>query len=222
VDDLGARRIIDLGCGTGVLTRALAANNRDLIGVEPAAAMLAYAKRQDGADQVRWIEGDSSALGAPNADLVLMTGNVSQVFLDDDVLATTLRDIHAALQPGGYLAFESRNPADQAWTRWNREATRQQFDSPHGPVETWLEIEAVSDDAVHLAGYNHFLSTGETVIARETLRFRSAAAWTAALAHAGFTVERSYGDWEGGPLHATSPIMVFVAQRVEEKSRVSS
>ena len=97
-DNLHARRIIDLGCGTGILTRALAAPGRDVTGVDPAAAMLAYATRQNGADQVRWIEGDSSALGESNADLVLMTGNVSQVFLDEDTLATTLRDVHAALR----------------------------------------------------------------------------------------------------------------------------
>lgn len=83
-----------------------------MTGVDPAAAMLAYAKRQDGADLVHWMNGDSAVLGETNADLVLMTGNVSQVFLDDEALTTTLRDIHAALQPGGYLAFESRNPAD--------------------------------------------------------------------------------------------------------------
>jgi SAM-dependent methyltransferase len=220
-DDLGARRVIDLGCGTGVLTRALAAKDREVTGIDPAAAMLAYARSKTGADQVHWIEGDSSALGTANADLVLMTGNVSQVFLDDNTLETTLRDIHLALQPGGYLAFESRNPADKPWLRWHREATRQQLDSLHGPVETWLEVEAVSDERVQLLGYNHFLTTGETVIARETLRFRSAEEWTTSLVNAGLTVERTYGDWDSRPLRATSPIMVFIVQRVHETSRAA-
>lgn len=175
--------------------------------------MLAYARRQDDSDQVQWIEGDSSALGATNADLVLMTGNVSQVFLGDDALETTLRDIHAALRPGGRLAFESRNPADQPWLRWNREATLAQFASPHGPVETWLEVESIASDTVHLAGYNRFLTAGETVVAREALRFRNAAEWSAFLGHAGFTVDHTYGDWNSGPLRADSPIMVFVARR---------
>jgi SAM-dependent methyltransferase len=184
-----------------------------VIGVDPAAAMLAYARRQDGADHVRWIEGNSSALGSENADLVLMTGNVSQVFLDDASLAIALHDIHAALQPGGHLAFESRNPADQPWLRWNREATFTTFDSPHGPVETWLDVETSTDEIVHLVGWNHFLNTGQMVIARETLRFRSAMEWVAALDATGFAVERSHGDWENGPLLAFSPIMVFVARR---------
>ena len=39
--------------------------------------------RQPGAGRVQWIEGDSSALGMPDADLVLMTSNVARVFPND-------------------------------------------------------------------------------------------------------------------------------------------
>lgn len=96
--------------------------------------------------------------------------------------------------------------------QWNRDTTFAQFASPHGPVETWLEVGAVTDEIVHLVGYNHFFISGETVIARESLRFRSAAEWFAALEAAGFTVERSHGDWQRGPLLASSPIMIFIAR----------
>lgn len=65
--ELDARLILDLGCGTGLLTRELAIDGRTMIGVDPAPAMLAYAKRQPGAERVQWVEGDSGALGTPNA-----------------------------------------------------------------------------------------------------------------------------------------------------------
>ena len=78
----GSRVILDLGCGTGVLTRELVSEGRRVIGVDPtASAMLAVARRHPGAERVQWVEGDSSALGTPGADLVIMTGNVVQVFL---------------------------------------------------------------------------------------------------------------------------------------------
>src|SRR5262245_13391441 len=63
--DLNAHTILDLGCGTGLLTRELARDGHVVIGVDPAAAMLAYARRQPRADRVQWVEGDSSALGTP-------------------------------------------------------------------------------------------------------------------------------------------------------------
>ncbi|NOK60849.1 MAG: class I SAM-dependent methyltransferase [Chloroflexi bacterium AL-W] len=113
--DLNARTILDLGCGTGLLTRELSVGGRRVVGIDPAPAMLVVARRPSSLDQVQWVEGDSRDLGEPAADLVIMTGCVAQVFLDDAEWATTLHNIHTALRPGGCLAFESRNPDDRAW-----------------------------------------------------------------------------------------------------------
>jgi len=211
--ELDAHRILDLGCGTGLLTRELATPGRQVVGVDPAPAMLAVARRQPGAERVRWVEGDARALETHEADLLVMTGNVAQVFLDDADWRTTLAAIHAALRLGGYLAFESRNPDDRAWERWNRAATYEQFDSPNGPMESWLELVRVGDGRISFEGHNIFLSTGEVVVAKSELRFRSLEELTDTLADAGFTVEHVYGDWKKGPLLSTSRVMIFVARR---------
>src|SRR5258707_7700131 len=81
--DLAAHRILDLGCGTGLLTRELAVSDRQVVGVDPSSAMLAVARRQTDADRVQWVEGDASALGTPGADLGVMPGKRAEVFLDD-------------------------------------------------------------------------------------------------------------------------------------------
>lgn len=212
--DLSAQHILDLGCGTGLLTRQLAVNGRQVVGVDPAPAMLAYARRQPGAERVQWIEGDSSALGTPAADLVLMTSNVAQVFLDDAEWDAVLHHIHAALRPGGHLAFESRNPDDQGWERWNPETTFARLeDTPHGPVESWLEVVRVGNGRVHCKGHNIFKNTGEILVVNSELRFRSYAEISASLRNAGFTIEQMYGDWQQGLFVNTSRIMVFVARR---------
>ena len=212
-DDLGARRILDLGCGTGILTRELATEARDVMGVDPAPAMLAWAKAQPGAERVRWVSGDSRALGTPEADLALMTGNVAQVFLDDKVWAATLSDLHAALHPGGVLAFESRNPAAHEWEKWHREATYERLTTSDGPLECWLDVISVDAGRVRFVAHNVF-EAGEDVVVESELSFRSREELTNSLTEAGFAVAQVYGDWYSGPMMPTSRIMVFVARRL--------
>lgn len=52
-DALGARTVVDLGCGTGLLTRALATGTPRVTGVDPSPTMLDFARRQPGSERVR-------------------------------------------------------------------------------------------------------------------------------------------------------------------------
>lgn len=211
--ELDARRIVDLGCGTGLLTREFAASGCEVFGVDPAGAMLAFARRQPGAERVHWIEGDAAALGNLGADLLVMTGHVAQVFLTDAEWQKALTSIRAALRPGGVLAFESRNPTVRGWEEWNRIDSFAEYDSPQGPMATWVEVIGVADSRVRFEGHNVFKATGEVVVVHSELRFRSQDELVSSLEAAGFTVEHVYGDWQKGPLRGDSSEMVFVARR---------
>jgi 2-polyprenyl-3-methyl-5-hydroxy-6-metoxy-1,4-benzoquinol methylase len=43
-DEVDARSIVDLGCGTGLLTRSLATPGRTVIGIDPSRTMLDHAR----------------------------------------------------------------------------------------------------------------------------------------------------------------------------------
>ncbi|MCA9757295.1 MAG: methyltransferase domain-containing protein [Candidatus Eisenbacteria bacterium] len=207
-----AETILDLGCGTGLLTRELASKHRRVVGVDPSAAMLDYGKRQPGAERVEWIHGDSRSLPS-GADLALMTGNVAQVFLEDEEWNATLANIRAALRPGGHLAFETRNHAARAWEHWNRDATFGTSETPHGPLDEWMDVVSVGQGRVVFEGYNVFRATNETLVIRSELRFRTEAEVRSSLERCGFTVEQVFGDWNSGPVTSQSQVLVFVARR---------
>lgn len=138
--EVGATRVLDLGCGTGTLTRDLAASGRGAVGIDPDASMLSVARSRPGASLVDWRLGHSDRADPGSADFAVMTGHAAQVFRGDEEWARVLADLHRALVPGGVLAFESRNPAARAWEGWTRSETLRFV----GPVEFWHETAWVS------------------------------------------------------------------------------
>ncbi|MCW2605216.1 MAG: hypothetical protein JWN61_3351 [Pseudonocardiales bacterium] len=189
VGELGARSVLDLGCGTGELALRLAADGIDVIGVDPAAASLRVAQAKPHADQVRWIRGDATTLPDGRVDLVLMTGNVAQVFVADGEWESMLRGVRDALAPGGHLVFEVRDPAQRAWDRWTPEGTRRRIDIPGvGVVESWCRVTDISGDLVSFRWTFRFERDGVERTSNSTLRFRSREEIARSLSACGFDV----------------------------------
>ncbi|MEQ1786908.1 MAG: class I SAM-dependent methyltransferase [Acidimicrobiales bacterium] len=190
--ELGARTVLDLGCGTGTFACRLAARGLDVVAVDPAEASLAVARAKPDADRVRWVRGDATTLPADidaAVDLVTMTANVAQVFLTDDDWAATLAGVRAALRPGGHLVFEVRDPAREAWRAWTREASLARVDVPGvGVVEHWVEVTQREGPLVSFRWTYRFERAGEVATSDSTLRFRDRREIEASLAAAGLDV----------------------------------
>lgn len=184
-DEFNARSVIDLGCGTGVLACRLAACGKEVVGIDPAAASLEVAKRKAYADRVRWLVGTSAQLQGLRADLIIMTGNVAQVFVTDEEWMATISACREALNPDGRLVFEVRDPAKEAWKGWNREQSYQTIEAPGiGAVETWLELLHVQLPLVSFRHIFAFRKDGRVMTSESTLRFRTQAEIAASLSSA--------------------------------------
>jgi SAM-dependent methyltransferase len=209
---LSASSIIDIGCGTGLLTCELAKRGHRLIGVEPSNVMLAVAQRCHCGVQVEWFEGDALRLGEVGADLAIMTGHVAQIIRDDEVWSATLAAIREALRPGGRVAFESRNPLARPWTAWTPQASRCRVeDAVVGPVEVWFQDPKVDGDLVRYDIHYLFARSGEELVSHTELRFRTRAELSRSLSDASFSLESVFGDWDGRPADAASRELIFVA-----------
>ncbi|MXG88885.1 methyltransferase domain-containing protein [Nocardioides flavescens] len=185
VEELGARIVVDLGCGTGVLALLLAERDVDVTGVDPAIASVDVARSKPGAHRVRWVEGDATAL-LPlglSSDLALMTGNVAQVFVDDEDWQVTLDAVRESLRPGGWLVFETRRPEARAWEGWDVGPSLVRL--PDGRTAT--VTRTVSEVALPLVTFAEEAQLdGEVLESVSTLRFRTLDEMAADLSTAGF------------------------------------
>ncbi|MBE8478255.1 class I SAM-dependent methyltransferase [Streptomyces justiciae] len=171
--EFGARRVLDIGCGTGVLALRLADRGIEVAAVDPAGASVDVARSKPGADRVRWICGDATDLPPLAVDLVTMTANVAQAVVEPRAWRETLRGAYAALRRGGRLVFETRDPARRAWEEWNREASYAVTDVPGtGAVESWVELLDVTGPLVTFRWTYVFTADGEVLTSESTLRFR--------------------------------------------------
>ncbi|MEO3936838.1 class I SAM-dependent methyltransferase [Dermatophilaceae bacterium Soc4.6] len=170
-DELCAGRVVDIGCGTGSLAVRLARTGRTVIGVDPAGASLDIARTKPLAESVTWVQGDATALVGREvgADLVVMTGNVAQVFVSDADWSTTLEAVHDCLHLGGWFVFETRRPEVRDWEQWHVALTT--IDLADG--NSVIVGRTVTEVAPPLVTFESQTTVGGQVIASaSTLRFR--------------------------------------------------
>jgi SAM-dependent methyltransferase len=215
VASLKAKVIIDLGCGTGLLTCELAKRGYNMIGIEPAGAMLSVARSKPYADAVRWIEGGYEKFEGIQSDVILMTSHVAQFFIDDNEWRAMLKAAHKALKSGGHIVFDSRPPVFPPYQTWPTEKSpRRVTDQTLGPIDWWYKLLEIKDNLVRYQLYYHFINSNDTVVSTDELIFRSQNELAKSLIDAGFKVEIVYGDWDGSVAIPTSPEMIFVAVRI--------
>lgn len=214
-------RILDLGCGTGVLAAELAERGHRVIGLDPAPAMLEIARRRPGGERVRWIEGDARRFALDDRfDLAVMTGHVFQVFLAPEDVAAVMQTVRRHLAPGGQLAFESRNPLVREWDDWNPDATRERLEVGGGQaVEIFYRVTDEHDGLVTFETHHGF-ADGTSVVSPSTLRFLPRPEIATALTEAGFSSVEWLGDWTGAPFTDASPEIIAVASGHSERRSV--
>ena len=197
---LGAKTLLDIGCGTGTVTRGIAAaTGCSAVGVDPAAPMLAVARRNTKREAVEWIEADARTVRLGRVfDLIIMTGNAFQGFVTEADQAALLATIAAHLAPDGRFAFDTRNPAAREWLEWTPDLSRRVVDTvASGAVEIWDEAQ-MDDRTGILDVVEHYriLSSGKRLRSDFKLRFSSKEELSHAFQQAGLAAESWFGDWD--------------------------
>ncbi|WP_120002872.1 class I SAM-dependent methyltransferase [Nesterenkonia muleiensis] len=208
-------RVLDLGCGTGRITVAIAETDCSVAGVDPHQPSIDAAKTKPGADLVEWIVGGSRAIPFGHQfDVAIISSNVVQAILEDAELASTFRDIAAHLRPGGRLAFDSRDPQARGWERWTKERSHKVVELPSGQSQHWYRTTAV-DEANGMVDFcaHEVDAEGRERIGSARIRFRTERHLHSMLTDAGPIVDEVYGGFQGEPVGRGIGTLVFTAHR---------
>jgi SAM-dependent methyltransferase len=210
-------RVLDLGCGTGLLACRIAQEGPAVTGADPAEGMLRVARSRVGAERVSWIEAEGQTLRLPQRfDLIYMTGHAFQALLTDDDAVAVLRTARDHLSGDGKFAFETRNPAKKAWLSWTPERRRVVTTADHGRVEEFFDTAANTDTGiVDIAHHYRFLDTDKAIVGHSQIRFVDLEHLTRLLTAANLAPVAWYGDWDRTPLTATSREFIVITRRAD-------
>jgi len=208
------QRIADVGCGTGTFALRLAAAGHTVIGVDPAPAMLDFARGRPGAAGVTWIDGVTSDLPRELAfDCATMTGHAFQCLLTDESVGSTLYALRERLQPGGRLMFESRNPVMQWWLRWHGQMSKHDLRIEDGSVEVTYDVLSERSQIVIFETHYRFTHSNAHLVDRSALRFMPQSDIAEHLRRAGFNDVEWLGGWDGTAFdEGTSPEIIAIAR----------
>ena len=218
---MGAHRVLDAACGTGMHALALARRGYAAVGADLSPGMIARARANAAAAGVD-VPFEVAGFGELNAqvgagfDALLCLGNSLPHLLTPADLAAALADFAACLRPGGLLLVQNRN-SDAVLSRGER----------------WMEPQAHQEGNVEwlFLRFYDFNPDGTLAFNLVTLRREGSDAWnqhvlttrlwplrqeelTRALDAAGFAAITCWGDMQCArfdPAH--SPNLIVTAQR---------
>jgi SAM-dependent methyltransferase len=202
-----SKRILELGCGTGRVTRVLS-ENASTTGVDLLWEMLTRAKQH--APRARLVAADlRDCVFSSKFDLVVLADDpISHLTAAKDRLAT-LKQIASHLEPEGRVVFDGLYRRPGADGMASTRAVRPPRAAPFTLTQSW---EPGSLPSIWNVKYCYRRGPAMTNVA-STVR-----SWTLeeveGLRDAGLQVEALWGDFDERPFSPTAPRIVIVARLV--------
>ncbi|MEV0143820.1 MULTISPECIES: class I SAM-dependent methyltransferase [unclassified Nonomuraea] len=108
-------RVLDVGCGTGYLTRVLApvaGPNGHVTGVDPSAPMIEHARKK-APGNCSYLVGEGQSLDLPDASFDVVVSSLAVHHMPSAERGNAVREMFRVLRPGGRLLIaECRPPAN--------------------------------------------------------------------------------------------------------------
>ncbi len=113
VGDVSGKRICDLGCGQGELSRRVARLGATVTGIDTSSEMLALAQRYEGSESIQWLQDDAQnlrVLAPETVDIAVANLMLTDVQDFRSVFASARR----ILVPHGWMIWTIMHPCFQS------------------------------------------------------------------------------------------------------------
>ena len=203
---LGGRRVLDLACGPGRHSRAMAALGAKVTGVDLSPTLIRRAHAERGDDASGFARCDMRRLPfAPETfDLIVNLFTSFGYFANDREHEALIHDIALTLQPGGRFVLDFLN-ADQVIANMIARET----------ARLGKEDVAVTR---HIDEGNRFVTKTITRFDgrrhEERVRLFTKDELEAMLKVAGLNLTHEFGDYSGGSVGPSSPRVILFSERV--------
>ena len=211
--------VLEIACGSGLVTIPIAAQGLDITGVDLSRPMLGHARKK--AEQqnlnIRWVEADARSfdLGA-QYQFIYLTGNAFQAFLRREDQEALLASVRRHLAPDGVFAFETRNPSGHDLTDQPQEEFDQSYTSVEGYQVSVSSIQTYDPIAqvIYWTSYRRWNDgardhTKETHIA---CRFTHPQELKSLLHYNGFQILQQFGNWNKEVISPSSPSIISICK----------
>jgi ubiquinone/menaquinone biosynthesis C-methylase UbiE len=204
-------RVLELGCGTGRLTLAIAQNGIDIVGVDLSDSMLEAPRRKARAAgvEVPFVHADMRDLNLDGQfATILIPGNSLLHLLTNQELMQCLAGVRRHLAPGGRLVFDI---SKWEMSRYARDPAQRYPAFTQGEIT--VEETSSYDAAAQVRDVIWYLSTASAADFRKIeyrLRVIFPQELLLLLESAGFNLEARYGEFTREPLVASSRRQVCI------------
>lgn len=211
--------VLELACGTGRLTLALAGAGIDVTGLDISAPMLALARKKAAKEGLKavFVRGDARSFRLERRfRLIFIPFNSMQHLSDRASLERFFASVRAHLSPGGRFMLDVFNPHPGCLVRDQDELLPVFcYKDPRGAKQILVEEQYAYDRAAQVSRIIWHYTRGRRRFASRKLNMRCffPQELDALLHYNGFKTLRKYGDFDLSPFASDSPKQVMVCRK---------
>lgn len=211
--------VLEIACGSGLVTIPIAAQGLDVTGLDLAHSMLEQARRKAERQSlnIHWVEADARSFDLGRQfRFILLTGNAFQAFLRREDQEALFSSVKRHLASDGVFAFETRNPSGHDLSNQPEEEFDQSYTSVEG-YQVSVSFTQRYEPTEQIMYWTSFRRWNDSVRdhKKEThiaCRFTHPQELKSLLHYNGFQIIEQYGHWNREPVAASSPSLITLCR----------